>query len=150
MIIGQSIIWSSSRSSNETFGGLSGIILRAASLDVILHDTYYVVAHFHYTLSLGAVYGIFCGFCLWLPYMYGISFDGSLMIAIFFCFFIGTNMTFFPMHFAGIQGIPRKVLDYPDCYSIFQVFSSLGSVITFIGFILFNYLMIDSIFFLVF
>ncbi|VDN95639.1 unnamed protein product [Brugia pahangi] len=116
-------------------------------LDVVLHDTYYVVAHFHYTLSLGAVYGIFCGFCLWLPYMYGISFDGSLMIAIFFCFFIGTNITFFPMHFAGIQGMPRKVLDYPDCYSIFQVFSSLGSVITFIGFILFNYLMIDSIFF---
>uniref|UniRef100_A0A0N4U083 Cytochrome c oxidase subunit 1 n=2 Tax=Brugia pahangi TaxID=6280 RepID=A0A0N4U083_BRUPA len=124
-----------------TVGGLSGIILRAASLDVVLHDTYYVVAHFHYTLSLGAVYGIFCGFCLWLPYIYGISFD------VFFCFFIGTNMTFFPMHFAGIQGIPRKVLDYPDCYSIFQVFSSLGSVITFIGFILFNYLMIDSIFF---
>nr|BAV82730.1 cytochrome c oxidase subunit I [Brugia timori] len=130
-----------------TVGGLSGIILSAASLDVVLHDTYYVVAHFHYTLSLGAVYGIFCGFCLWLPYMYGVSFDGLLMIAIFFCFFIGTNMTFFPMHFAGMQGMPRKVLDYPDCYSMFQIFSSLGSVITFIGFMLFNYLMIDSIFF---
>uniref|UniRef100_A0AAF5Q5T3 Cytochrome c oxidase subunit 1 n=1 Tax=Wuchereria bancrofti TaxID=6293 RepID=A0AAF5Q5T3_WUCBA len=130
-----------------TVGGLSGIVLRAASLDVVLHDTYYVVAHFHYTLSLGAVYGIFCGFCLWLPYIYGVSFDGLLIIAVFFCFFIGTNMTFFPMHFAGIQGMPRKVLDYPDCYSMFQVFSSLGSVVTFIGFILFNYLMIDSIFF---
>uniref|UniRef100_A0AAF5PL33 Cytochrome c oxidase subunit 1 n=1 Tax=Wuchereria bancrofti TaxID=6293 RepID=A0AAF5PL33_WUCBA len=129
-----------------TVGGLSGIVLRAASLDVVLHDTYYVVAHFHYTLSLGAVYGIFCGFCLWLPYIYGVSFDGLLIIAVFFCFFIGTNMTFFPMHFAGIQGIPRKVLDYPDCYSMFQVFSSLGSVVTFIGFILFNYLMIANVY----
>nr|BAV82783.1 cytochrome c oxidase subunit I [Onchocerca flexuosa] len=129
-----------------TVGGLSGIILSAASLDIILHDTYYVVAHFHYTLSLGAVYGIFCGFCLWLPYMYGISFDGIMMMAVFVCFFVGTNMTFFPMHFAGLQGMPRKILDYPDCYSTFQIISSLGSVITFVGFILFNYLLVDSIF----
>nr|NP_008370.1 cytochrome c oxidase subunit I [Onchocerca volvulus]AAC61612.1 cytochrome oxidase subunit 1 [Onchocerca volvulus] len=130
-----------------TVGGLSGIILSAASLDIILHDTYYVVAHFHYTLSLGAIYGIFCGFCLWLPYMYGISFDSVMMMAVFVCFFVGTNMTFFPMHFAGLQGMPRKILDYPDCYSTFQIISSLGSVITFVGFVLFNYLLIDSIFF---
>nr|YP_009306205.1 cytochrome c oxidase subunit I [Dirofilaria sp. 'hongkongensis']AOP18680.1 cytochrome c oxidase subunit I [Dirofilaria sp. 'hongkongensis'] len=130
-----------------TVGGLSGIILSSASLDIILHDTYYVVAHFHYTLSLGAVYGIFCGFCLWLPYMYGVSFDSLMMMAVFFCFFVGTNMTFFPMHFAGLQGMPRKILDYPDCFSAFQIISSLGSVITFVGFILFNYLLIDSIFF---
>nr|YP_003875468.1 cytochrome c oxidase subunit I [Chandlerella quiscali]ADL39026.1 cytochrome c oxidase subunit I [Chandlerella quiscali] len=130
-----------------TMGGLTGIVLSAASLDVVLHDTYYVVAHFHYTLSLGAVYGIFCGFCLWLPYVLGISFDSVLMMAVFFCFFIGTNLTFFPMHFAGMQGMPRKILDYPDSYSMFQIFSSLGSVITFVGFMLFNYLLIDSIFF---
>nr|BAV82795.1 cytochrome c oxidase subunit I [Onchocerca ochengi] len=130
-----------------TVGGLSGIILSAASLDIILHDTYYVVAHFHYTLSLGAIYGIFCGFCLWLPYMYGISFDSVMMMAVFVCFFVGTNMTFFPMHFAGLQGMPRKILDYPDCYSTFQIISSLGSVITFVGFVLFNYLLVDSIFF---
>nr|AQM38780.1 cytochrome c oxidase subunit 1 [Setaria digitata] len=130
-----------------TLGGLSGIILSSASLDVVLHDTYYVVAHFHYTLSLGAVYGIFCGFCLWFPYMYGISFDNIFMMAIFVCFFVGTNLTFFPMHFAGMQGMPRKILDYPDCYSMFQIVSSLGSIITFIGFILFNYLLVDSVFF---
>nr|QNQ12247.1 cytochrome c oxidase subunit I [Setaria cervi]QNQ12248.1 cytochrome c oxidase subunit I [Setaria cervi]QNQ12249.1 cytochrome c oxidase subunit I [Setaria cervi]QNQ12250.1 cytochrome c oxidase subunit I [Setaria cervi]QNQ12251.1 cytochrome c oxidase subunit I [Setaria cervi] len=130
-----------------TLGGLSGIILSSASLDVVLHDTYYVVAHFHYTLSLGAVYGIFCGFCLWFPYMYGISFDSVFMMTIFVCFFIGTNLTFFPMHFAGMQGMPRKILDYPDCYSMFQIVSSLGSIVTFVGFILFNYLVIDSIFF---
>lgn len=129
-----------------TIGGLSGIILSSASLDIILHDTYYVVAHFHYTLSLGAVYGIFCGFCLWLPYMYGISFDSLIIMAVFVCFFFGTNITFFPMHFAGLQGMPRKILDYPDCFSTFQIISSLGSVITFVGFILFNYLMIDSVF----
>lgn len=68
-------------------------------------------------------------------------------MSVFFCFFVGTNITFFPMHFAGIQGMPRKILDYPDCYSIFQIISSLGSVITFIGFIFFNYLLIDSIYF---
>nr|YP_004935159.1 cytochrome c oxidase subunit I [Acanthocheilonema viteae]ADN52139.1 cytochrome c oxidase subunit I [Acanthocheilonema viteae] len=130
-----------------TVGGLSGIILSAASLDVVLHDTYYVVAHFHYTLSLGAVYGIFCGFCLWLPYLYGISFDGSAMMAVFIFFFIGTNMTFFPMHFAGMQGMPRKILDYPDCYSMFQIVSSLGSIVTFVGFIFFNYLLFDSVLF---
>nr|YP_010481281.1 cytochrome c oxidase subunit I [Dipetalonema gracile]UVN17308.1 cytochrome c oxidase subunit I [Dipetalonema gracile] len=130
-----------------TVGGLSGIVLSAASLDVVLHDTYYVVAHFHYTLSLGAVYGIFCGFCLWLPYVFGVSFDGLLMMSVFVCFFFGTNMTFFPMHFAGMQGMPRKILDYPDCYSMFQIVSSFGSVITFIGFVLFNYLVFDFVLF---
>lgn len=69
------------------------------------------------------------------------------MISVFVCFFFGTNITFFPMHFAGMQGMPRKILDYPDCYSIFQVVSSLGSVITFIGFVLFNYLVFDFVLF---
>nr|YP_007890907.1 cytochrome c oxidase subunit I [Spirocerca lupi]AGI51577.1 cytochrome c oxidase subunit 1 [Spirocerca lupi] len=130
-----------------TLGGLSGIVLSTASLDIVLHDTYYVVAHFHYVLSLGAVYAIFSGFCLWFPYMYGVSFDMVLMMAVFFCFFIGTNLTFFPMHLVGMQGMPRKILDYPDCYSVFQVLSSFGSVISFVGFILFNYMLVESIFF---
>lgn len=128
-------------------GGLRGIILSTASLDVILHDTYYVVAHFHYVLSLGAVYAIFRGFCLWFPFVYGVSFDAVFITAVFVCFFIGTNLTFFPMHLAGMQGMPRKILDYPDCFSIYQILSSLGSVITFIGFMLFNFMLINSIFF---
>nr|WAP90821.1 cytochrome c oxidase subunit 1 [Neofoleyellides sp. XM-2022] len=130
-----------------TIGGLSGIILSSASLDIVLHDTYYVVAHFHYTLSLGAVYSIFSGFCLWFPYVCGVAFDKSLMLAIFFCFFVGTNLTFFPMHLAGMQGMPRKIIDYPDCYAVYQMLSSFGSVISFLGFILFNYLLLDSFFF---
>nr|YP_009127930.1 cytochrome c oxidase subunit I [Gongylonema pulchrum]AIY56384.1 cytochrome c oxidase subunit 1 [Gongylonema pulchrum] len=130
-----------------TIGGLSGIILSTASLDIVLHDTYYVVAHFHYTLSLGAIFAIFSGFSLWFPYMSGCVFDKNMMMAVFFCFFIGTNLTFFPMHLAGMQGMPRKILDYPDSYSVFQVISSIGSVISFIGFMLFNYLLVESIFF---
>nr|YP_010332247.1 cytochrome c oxidase subunit I [Tetrameres grusi]UNY39746.1 cytochrome c oxidase subunit I [Tetrameres grusi] len=129
-----------------TLGGLSGIILSAASLDVVLHDSYYVVAHFHYTLSLGAVYAIFSGFCLWFPYMYGVSFDKFMMMAVFLSFFIGTNMVFFPMHLAGMQGMPRKILDYPECFSFYQSVSSLGSVISFFGFFLFNYLLLESVY----
>nr|ASS35157.1 cytochrome c oxidase subunit 1 [Thelazia callipaeda] len=129
-----------------TLGGLSGIVLSAASLDIVLHDTYYVVAHFHYTLSLGAVFGIFSGFCLWLPYMYGVSFDSNLMMAVFVCFFLGANLTFFPMHFAGLQGMPRKILDYPDCFVVYQVVSSLGSMVTFLGFLLFNFIIFDLVF----
>ncbi|VDK51644.1 unnamed protein product, partial [Gongylonema pulchrum] len=117
-----------------------GIILSTARLDIVLHDTYYVVAHFHYTLSLGAIFAIFSGFSLWFPYMRGCVFDKNIIIAVFFCFFIGTNLTFFPIHLAGIQGIPRKILDYPDSYS---VISSIGSVVSFIGFILFNYLLVE-------
>nr|YP_011001028.1 cytochrome c oxidase subunit 1 [Mastophorus muris]WPN85864.1 cytochrome c oxidase subunit 1 [Mastophorus muris] len=129
-----------------TLGGLSGIILSTASLDIILHDTYYVVAHFHYVLSLGATYAIFAGFCLWFPFMYGLSFDKVIMMSIFVCFFVGTNLTFFPMHLAGMQGMPRKILDYPDYYSFFQIVSSLGSVLSFIGFMLFNYLIMESVY----
>nr|WVH37133.1 cytochrome c oxidase subunit I [Physaloptera clausa] len=128
-----------------TIGGLSGIILSTASLDVVLHDTYYVVAHFHYTLSLGAVYAIFSGFCLWFPYLFGVEFNKSIMMMIFFCFFVGTNLTFFPLHFAGMQGMPRKILDYPDNFMIYQDLASIGSVITFIGLILFNFMLADSV-----
>lgn len=78
--------------------------------------------------------------------MYGLSFDKVIMISVFFCFFVGTNLTFFPIHLAGMQGMPRKILDYPDYYSFYQVVSSLGSIISFIGFMLFNYLVVESIY----
>nr|YP_011004207.1 cytochrome c oxidase subunit I [Metathelazia capsulata]WPS93542.1 cytochrome c oxidase subunit I [Metathelazia capsulata] len=128
-----------------TIGGLTGIILSTASLDVMLHDTYYVVAHFHYTLSLGAVFGIFSGFCLWFPYMTGVMFNKIVMMCVFVCFFFGTNLTFFPLHFAGMQGMPRKILDYPDQFSYIQMIASVGSIISFMGLILFNFLLYDMV-----
>lgn len=128
-----------------TIGGLRGIILRTASLDVVLHDTYYVVAHFHYTLRLGAVFAIFRGFCLWFPYLFGVDFNKNNILIVYFCFFIGTNLTFFPLHFAGIKGIPRKILDYPDNFIIYQDLASIGSIITFGGLLLFNYVLSESV-----
>nr|YP_004927908.1 cytochrome c oxidase subunit I [Heliconema longissimum]ACV96726.1 cytochrome c oxidase subunit I [Heliconema longissimum] len=137
--------WSLSFIYMFTVGGLTGVVLSISSIDVLLHDTYYVVAHFHYTLSLGATFGIMSGFCLWFPYMYGISFDKNFMMCVFYFFFIGTNLTFMPMHFAGMQGMPRKIIDYPDQYSLYQMISSLGSYITFAGLLILNFILIESV-----
>lgn len=97
-----------------TIGGLTGLILSNSSMDIILHDSYYVVSHFHYVLSLGAVFGIFMGVCLWWNYIFGVLFDKVLMFIFFFFIFFGVNLTFFPLHFSGLQGYPRKYLDYSD------------------------------------
>nr|QXT44849.1 cytochrome c oxidase subunit 1 [Crassicauda sp. Ningbo-2019] len=138
--------WSMSFIYMFTVGGVTGIVLSTSSIDVMLHDTYYVVAHFHYTLSLGATFGIFSGFCLWFPYLYGISFNKSFMMSVFFLFFVGTNLTFMPLHLAGMQGMPRKIMDYPDQYSFFQFLSSIGSYITFIGLLIFNFMLFECVY----
>jgi heme/copper-type cytochrome/quinol oxidase subunit 1 len=101
-----------------TLGGLTGIVLSHASLDVVLHDTYYVVAHFHYVLSLGAVFGIFTGVCLWWSFIFGLTYNKILIRIFYTTLFMGVNLTFFPLHFAGLQGLPRKYLDYPDTYAV--------------------------------
>jgi cytochrome c oxidase subunit 1 len=127
-----------------TLGGLTGVILSNSSLDIILHDTYYVVSHFHYVLSLGAVFGIFTGVTLWWTLIIGLIYDKLFINVVFVLIFLGVNLTFFPLHFAGLQGYPRKYVDFPDVYSSWNIISSLGSIITLFSLFVFIYIIIDS------
>ena len=129
-----------------TLGGLTGVVLSNSRLDIILHDTYYVVRHFHYVLSLGAVFGIFTGVTLWWSFITGYVLDKLMMSAVFILLFIGVNLTFFPLHFAGLHGFPRKYLDYPDVYSVWNIIASYGSIIRTAGLFLFIYVLLESFF----
>jgi heme/copper-type cytochrome/quinol oxidase subunit 1 len=122
-------------------GGVTGVALANAGLDIAFHDTYYVVAHFHYVLSMGAVFGLFGGFYYWIGKIVGLRYHETLANIHFWSFFLGVNLTFFPMHFLGLAGMPRRIPDYPDCFTKWNVVASFGSILSLLSTVLFFYIL---------
>jgi cytochrome c oxidase subunit 1 len=128
-----------------TLGGLTGVVLANSGLDIALHDTYYVVAHFHYVLSMGAVFAIFAGFYYWIAKMTGLQYSEVLGKIHFWVFFVGVNVTFFPMHFLGLAGMPRRIPDYPDAYAEWNLIASYGSYLSAISSFFFFYVVYHTL-----
>jgi len=125
-------------------GGVTGVVVANAGIDRYFQDTYYIIAHFHYVLSLGAVFGIFAGIYYWFPKMTGYMYNETLGRLNFFFVFVGVNVTFFPMHFLGNAGMPRRYVDYPDAFAGWNYVASVGSYITGIGLLIFFIAMIEA------
>ncbi len=122
-----------------TIGGVTGIMVASAGIDQVVHNTYYVVAHFHYVLSLGSVFAIFAGFYYWIGKMSGHQYPEFWGRVHFWLTFVGVNLTFFPMHFLGLAGMPRRYPDYPDAFAGWNLVSSIGSYISGLGLVVFLY-----------
>ncbi|HZL60458.1 MAG TPA: cytochrome c oxidase subunit I [Stellaceae bacterium] len=129
-----------------TVGGVTGVVLANAGVDRALHNTYYVVAHFHYVLSLGAVFGLFCGFYYWIGKMSGRQYNETFGKIHFWTTFIGVNLTFFPMHFLGLAGMPRRISDYPDAYAGWNMVASIGAFISYGSTLFFVFIIFHTLF----
>ncbi|MGP0001974.1 MAG: cytochrome c oxidase subunit I [Acetobacteraceae bacterium] len=128
-----------------TIGGVTGVVLANAGVDRALHETYYVVAHFHYVLSLGAVFSIFAGFTYWFPKMTGYLYSERLGKLHFWMMLIGVNLAVFPQHFLGLAGMPRRYIDYPEAYRLWNEVSSIGAFISAAGFLVFLFLVVEAL-----
>jgi cytochrome c oxidase subunit 1 len=129
-----------------TIGGVTGVVLANAGVDMALHNTYYVIAHFHYVLSLGSLFGIFAGFYYWIGKMSGRQYNETFGRIHFWTTFIGVNLTFFPMHFLGMAGMPRRISDYPDAFAGWNFVASAGSYISYAATLFFIFIVFHTLF----
>jgi cytochrome c oxidase subunit I len=128
-----------------TIGGVTGVVLANAGIDQTVHNTYYVVAHFHYVLSLGSVFGIFAGFYYWIGKMSGRQYPEFWGKTHFWLTFVGINLTFFPQHFLGLAGMPRRIFTYPEAFADWNFVSSFGAYISGAGFVVFLYVVLRTL-----